>query len=476
MPNNSKYKTLAKDTGLFALSSFGSKILVFFLTPLYTHILLPEEYGIADLITTTVNFIYPILTLAIADAALRFALDTAKDKREVFDISLLFTAGSGIIIAALYPVISLISPTLKDNYLFFVAIYFFFNIHNTFSNYLKGIEKTKEFAIQGLIHTATIILSNVMLLLVFKVGLQGYLLSIIIGYIFPIIYMIFVGKLYKYVFPFQIKKETLIEMLKYSLPVVPTILAWAVNTSIDKYMIIYFIGLDSSGIYSVAHKVPTLLTTVLSVFIQAWQISAINNYGSSDESEYYSSVYKILDVLCILGCIAIIPLSKVFSKILFEEAYYSAWQYVPMLTLSAMFSSLSGFLAAAFRASKRTGSLFISVVIGAIINIILNFVLIKTIGTIGAAYATAVCFFIVWFVRVITIQKIVAVKIKIVQTILNYTLLFVAAFLFTIEFSYSYYLFAGVSAVIVALNFSTIVDLLKKTKQLIKNKLNKGNL
>ena len=85
MNDNKKIKTLAKDTGLFAISNFGSKILVFLLTPLYTSILTTEEYGIADLITTTIGFIYPILTLAIADATIRYALDKETDKKKVLN-------------------------------------------------------------------------------------------------------------------------------------------------------------------------------------------------------------------------------------------------------------------------------------------------------------------------------------------------------------------------------------------------------
>ena len=117
--NNSNNRTsiLIKDTGLFAISSFGSKILIFLLTPLYTSILTTEEYGIADLITTTINFIYPILTLAIADATLRFALDNEQDKRKVLDNSLLITLLSVLILIFLYPILINISPNISEYWL-----------------------------------------------------------------------------------------------------------------------------------------------------------------------------------------------------------------------------------------------------------------------------------------------------------------------------------------------------------------------
>ena len=47
---NIKYKNLAKDTLIFAVGGIGTKMILFFLVPLYTNYLSTDEYGIADLI------------------------------------------------------------------------------------------------------------------------------------------------------------------------------------------------------------------------------------------------------------------------------------------------------------------------------------------------------------------------------------------------------------------------------------------
>ena len=81
--NNSYLRKLLTDTGLFALSSFGSRFLVFFLAPLYTYVLSTEQFGTVDLLQTTVIFLYPLLTLSISEAVLRFAMDEDSDRRQV---------------------------------------------------------------------------------------------------------------------------------------------------------------------------------------------------------------------------------------------------------------------------------------------------------------------------------------------------------------------------------------------------------
>ena len=45
-----RYKKLIKNTALITVGNFASKLLTFFLLPLYTAILTTAEYGVADLI------------------------------------------------------------------------------------------------------------------------------------------------------------------------------------------------------------------------------------------------------------------------------------------------------------------------------------------------------------------------------------------------------------------------------------------
>lgn len=458
--NNTRTKRLTTDTVLFAISSFGSKILIFLLTPLYTSVLSTTEYGVADLITTTINFLYPVLTLAIADATLRFVLDKDTPSEDVMMSSMFFTIIATPLLVVCSPMVKRISPDLYEYWGIFIISYLMFNIQNTWANFIKGLNKTKLFALQGIVQTVTIIVCNIYFLLIQKSGLYGYLLSIIIGYTVPSILMLFGAKLYTYFSFKKVNNKVVKEMLKYSIPMIPTLLAWIINTSIDKYMIIAFIGMSASGIYGAAHKIPSIITTILNVFVQAWQISAITNYKAKDEGEYYTKVYGALNVVCIIGCIALFPFSKIMARLLFASSYYSAWQCIPLLTLSAIFSVLSGFLAAAFRAYKKTNELFVSVMVGAILNVGLNFVLIRWIGIIGAATATAFSFLAVWGVRLVTIQSIVKVKVNLINTVLSYGLLVVGAFIITYDLQYSTQIFFAESLVLMVLNYKDLKLLL----------------
>lgn len=463
-----RYKVLIKDTLFFGVSSFGSKILIFLLTPLYTYILSTREYGIADLMNTTINFLYPILTFAISEATLRFAMDKDVDNTSNLSTSLIVIVTSTILLVIFYPIVYSLNNEIGSFWLFFVILYFAFNLDNCISYYLKGIGKTRAFAIKGILQTIIIILLNILFLVVLKIGIIGYLISQIIGYLLPIFIILFKEHIKNNIYLRAFDKKLFKRMIHYSLPLIPTLVAWSLNINIDKYMIIAMQGIEESGIYSVAHKIPTMLTTILSIFIQAWQLSAISNYGQEDEDIFYSTTYKVLDLVSIIFCLGIMTFNKIISKLLFVKDYFIAWKYVPFLLIAAMFSCHAGFLASAFRAAKKTFGLFISQIIALLINIILNFILVKKWGTVGAATATAICSFVVWFIRIVKIQQIVKVKVKLGKTIINYTILFTIGFVQTINIRYMTFITIVGVIVIFIVNIDTIKNIILTIKKIIK--------
>ena len=83
-----KYRYLFKNVGLMAIGQFGSRMLSFFLVPLYTSVLSTADYGTFDLYGTIVQLLVPVLTLNIYDAVLRFALDGKEDIKQVHAVGM----------------------------------------------------------------------------------------------------------------------------------------------------------------------------------------------------------------------------------------------------------------------------------------------------------------------------------------------------------------------------------------------------
>ena len=142
---------------------------------------------------------------------------------------------------------------------------------------------------------------------------------------------------------------------------------------------------------------------------------------------------------------------------------------MPLLTVAALFSSLAGFMSAPFRAYKKTKMLFASVAASSVCNIVLNFVLMKFLGTVGAACATAISFFVMWLVRFITAQKFIEIKINILKTVVTYIILMAYTVYFTYHVKYALIisLVAIIAVVVLNLNdfkniMSTVINVAKK--------------
>lgn len=115
-----KYSYLSNNVKLFTISSFGQKILSFLLVPLYTSYLNTQEYGIIDLVATTINIIIPIFSLNIAEGIMRFTLEE-KNSKDYLAYGIL-VAKKGALILALFGVVLSFIPMMSE-----YRIYFPFN-------------------------------------------------------------------------------------------------------------------------------------------------------------------------------------------------------------------------------------------------------------------------------------------------------------------------------------------------------------
>ncbi len=454
-----KYKKLLTDTGLFMVSSFASKILVFLMLPLYTNILSTDEYAIADLITATVSLVFPVMTFAISEAALRYAFEKNIDRNCVLWFSLLLVFASSVILAAVKPIVAYLSGTMYDYWWYFVLCYITTALHTVFTYFARGCNKTKVFAVSGIIHTVVLLASNILCLVVFKLGLSGYLLSIIVSYLLAVVYIVLRAPFIKEIFNFSFEPNVAKQMLKYSIPMIPSIVAWWFINISGKYMIIYFLNLSQSGIYSVAYKIPTILTVISSLFTQAWQISAFSNYGEEDNEKFVGSIYNYYHCFSVMLCAGLIICAKPLGYILFANEYFVAWKCVPILLIAFVFSGLSGFLASIFTASKQTKHLFTSTVVGAILNIALNLFFIKWFGIIGAAYTTLIGFFATWLIRLLVSNRIMKLKLPIFRHFMMYALLVLCAFYVYNEFALWFVVSIVILGLLLFLNIKEIKSL-----------------
>ena len=404
-------KKLVKNTLLLVLGNFSSKLLVFLMVPLYTSVLSTEEYATSDLLTTTINLLYPFATLMISTAVMRFCLDKLKDTRQLLSIGIWIEL-IGITLVAVGSIFFFNSGELKGFRYYFLLGFSGYSLYTLLMEYAKGCEKVVMYSIAGVCNTIVLISCNILFLLKLGLGIKGYLMAMVAAYWITII-VLFIGcKAWKdLLWPNKIECGYVKDMLQYSVPLVPNSISWWVSNSSDRYIMNIFRGLSELGIYSVSYKIPSIMSTVSGIMISAWEMSACDDFGSEKSNRFFSQIYDLWVHTYLIVCTGLIFGVKILALILFQKEFYSAWRFVPILLFASVFNGLSSFLGTVFTAAKKTKAVFVTTMVGAGVNIVLNFVLIPLWGGYGAAIATAVGYLATYFLRLNASNSIIHLEV-----------------------------------------------------------------
>lgn len=415
---------LLKNFLLFFLASFLPKTISFFLVPLYTNCLSTTEYGTADLLINTVSLCVPILTLVVQDAVMKFALDNQHDKKNVFTVGLKITGIGFLIMSSGCMLLKAFGILKLDNfYIFFlISNYLVAALVEMISYFCRGINKIAILTVSSVAQTMITIISNLLFLLVLKSGLKGYLVSIILGYCVNILIVFSGAGLHKYIDFRHRNKKLEKEMIMFSAPLIASSLSWWINNASDKYILTYICGLSVVGIYSVAYKIPTILSVLGTVISKAFTISAIKEIDEDDADGFLGKSYSLISYVMTIGCAILILLNPFLSKVLFAKDFYAAWKFVPPLLIAFLMSAISGTCQSMLTAINKTTVISITAILGAFINVILNAILIPSCKGYGAAIATMCSFFICWIARYRILKKYIRFKNLIFKEIMSYVL------------------------------------------------------
>lgn len=418
------YKYLLKNIGLLTLSSFATKLLSFFLVPLYTNILTTTEYGTYDLFNASIGVLLPILTLNIQEAVLRFAIDKKTSRNAIVTISFKYLLISNFIVLIGLVINGIwgLSNVISDYGVLFFLMFFVQSLSGIIVTYIRGTDRIAELSVSSVIASIITITCNILFLVFFRWKLVGYFLANIIGPFIQCLYLIIRSDFYRHI---KIKKYSSQEkeMLKYSRPLIANSIAWWVNNVSDRYVVIFFCGLAENGVYSVAGKIPSILNIFQSIFNSAWTLSAVKDFDPEDKNGFFSNTYKVYNCMITIICSLIIVFDKTLAHFLYARDFYIAWKYVPWLTIAILFGALSGYIGGFFSAVKDSKIFASSTIIGAVTNLVLNFIFTPVYGALGAAVATAVCYFIVWLFRLFQSKKYIKLKISFFRDICSYILL-----------------------------------------------------
>lgn len=392
---------MLSNTAILGAGTFASKVLVLLLMPFYTSILSTAEFGAADLISQTANLLMPLAAVGICDGIFRFTLDSAAEeegRKRILSTGMAILLFGGVLLLGLVQLLRFFEP-LRDSLMLITLYVLAANLHAALANYLRAMGRTALFAIQGIVNTILTIGLNILFLVTFQMGSTGYVLSVVLADFTMAALLFFAARIYRDLSPRLINRRTARDMLKFSVPYIPTTILWLVTSVSDRYVVTAYCGEAENGLYAAAYKLPTLLTLVSGVFVEAWHFSTVKDTAEEEKGAFFGSVYVNFMSVMFMGASLIVAGAKGFTRILLANAYFVSWRYVPLLSVATVFSALVSFLGSVYFLRKKSSHSMLTALAGAVVNVILNFVLIPKHGAMGAAVATLISYLTVFAVR-----------------------------------------------------------------------------
>lgn len=426
----SRQNKMIKTTIIYFIGNFASKLLAFFLLPLYTAYLTPDDFGKVDIIISTLPLIAPIFTMQVTESIFRFLCSDNNNEEKKITITnsaIIFLFGIITFIILYIPFISKFN--IEYSVLFF--IYFVITYIGIFlQQVLRGLQRNIEYAVTGII--ATVVQATLNIILITKFGLGGESLliaSIGASSIITIIVALRV-KIWSFIDIKLISIDKIRKQLKYGIPLIPNQICWWIIGLLGKYILLYFSGSSDNGLLAVASKFPSLLTTISSIFFLAWTENIIREFNSSDRDEYFSKAFNLFFIFSISSAACLLPIIKLYNMKTISGDFSIAWVYVPILYIGALFNGFSSFLGTVYTASMKTKAAFTTTVVAAISNLIFSLTLTPFIGIWGVVLSNMLSFIVLFFARIKSTKKIVKVNINIRDFIKSIVLLVVSIIIY----------------------------------------------
>lgn len=402
-----------KSTAIYFVGNVLSKLIVFFLLPIYTTYINASDMGYYDTSVTIITLFSCVLFLDIGTTILKYSLEKKEYQNNVITIGVIIFSGSSILYFLL---LSFGAVLFNFQYYWWVVLYGFFYSMNTAIGYCaRALDRNFDYAVAGVIQTAVLALSNLLLILVLKFDYSSLFISFVFSNIVSNIYMIVRTKLICKLKTFNIDRTLFTEMFRFSLPLCVNSIAFWLLSSSSRVLVSYMLGTEAVGYLSVANKFNQILYLASSCFQLTWQETAYEHDNHSDSTAiFYSSAfityYKAV-MYCVLILIPAIAVGLWIMPNFIDTSYSISIGLIPLALIGTGLAIISLFIGTIFSALKKTRVIFTSTLTGAIVTVATTVIFIKCdIGPASANYSFILGYIATISMRICILKRYMAFK------------------------------------------------------------------
>lgn len=382
--------------------------------PIITRLFSPNDYGNYIFVLSTVTFL-TVLADWSSMSIIRFYPAYERDKKlkifysTVFQCFFISVPGVSILFfGALLVGKSYVTQSLYNLMLIGLGVFISLSFFALLLNFLRVKRLVGSYTNFSVWKSVTAIGFGLILVILFKFGVEGLLWGIILSIILVLPWL-WKSAVSRITLQKKISRPLIVEMAKFSFPLVVGNLAYWVLALSDRYMLEFFRGAWEVGIYSASYEIgEKSISLLVSLFTLSAGPIAINIWEKEGEEKsriFNTNLTRYFLLICLPATIGLSVLAKPILDVLTGQEYFMGYTILPFIALSIFLNgSMTGF-GIGLSYFKKTKYIMWSLTIGGLVNIGLNFIFVPKYGYIAAAITTLIGYIIMVMIEIYFSRK-----------------------------------------------------------------------
>ncbi len=376
--------------------------------PIFTRIFSVSEYGLLNLVSSTLGLMVGLGKLGLQTSTIRFYAQATSGKSDINEGTFFSTSLLGMLMSGACASLALFlfvefapawfwhDPRVRSLMLLTAVLVLVRVVDSGLINILRAQQRSGLFGIYSVVRRYGGL--AIILFFVFDVlqGLHGYYIGTIVSEVLAVVALAFIVLRHHPIRLSQFSPTLIRAMLAFGLPMVAYEMGGLLLAQGDRYVIQGLLGGEALGVYSAAYNfseyVQTALlasfgTAVTPMFTRIWE-----KEGDGPTRRFIETALHFYILAAAAVAFGMAAVGGDALALLASSKYVVGAAIIPVVIGGMVLDGANTMLGAGLYLHKRSKTVMSLVVVAAAANLGLNFILIPWQGIMGAALATLITY------------------------------------------------------------------------------------
>jgi O-antigen/teichoic acid export membrane protein len=398
--NRIQHSSLVHATSIYTFTGVINGSVIFLLLPVLTRHLSPEAYGIVANFRVLVSFVLPLIGFFPPIGRQYFDRDRLDFRAYMANVLLTIFVNALVVGALLFFVSGIVERYAAFPAAWLWAVLLFAlgrSLLQTILLLWRVEVKPYRYGILQIAETIVSVAAAILFVVVLGLGWQGAVeadaFAMLLFGAAAVVFIVTSGW-----FKPRFRWSYIVDIFVFSTPLIFHTWGRTIITMVDRIFITNLVGLGEAGIYAAGCQIGMIIFVITASFNNAWMPYLFEKLKEGNERSKLRIVrfLYLYFIAVFIGSLALGWIAPPFISFFLGRDFSASARFVPWIALGFGFNAMYWMVVSFITYTKKTYIIAIITVAASVLNLAMNYNFIKAFGAIGAAYAAAITFFIMF--------------------------------------------------------------------------------